>query len=100
LIYAALILFLTFDPWSAMAGFLMLGIPIAGFLLFGRGWWKGLLLVSATVLLTLVLAPQPHIAFGLIFLCIEIGLILWKVLLTKSPASRSKLETGGGHPDI
>ena len=68
LVYAALIIAFTRDIWSAMAGFLWWGIITAGFLAFGRNWWKGLVLVTGTVVLIFVVAPQPQLAFGIIFL--------------------------------
>jgi hypothetical protein len=76
LAYAASILVFTADIWSAMAGFLWLGVITAGFILFGRGWWKGLALATALVILVFVLASQPHIAFGIIFLVIGAGYFL------------------------
>jgi hypothetical protein len=51
-----------------MTGFLWWGIIAAGFLVFGGNWWKGFLLVIGAVILTFVLAPQPQLAFGMIFL--------------------------------
>jgi hypothetical protein len=75
LAYGAAILILTADLWSAMAGFLWFGVIAAGFLLFGRRWWKGLALAIALVILVFVLASQPHIAFGIIFLFIEMGYV-------------------------
>jgi hypothetical protein len=64
--YAALIAAFTRDIWSAMAGFMWWGVIIAGFLVLGRGWWKGLALVTAVVLLTLILVPQSYTVFGLV----------------------------------
>lgn len=75
LMYATAILVFTRDPWAAMAGFLWWGVIAAGFLAFGRGWWKGLSLATALVVLTFNLAPQPQIAFGVIFLVITLGFL-------------------------
>ncbi|MBI5955313.1 MAG: hypothetical protein HY865_26960 [Chloroflexi bacterium] len=68
LAYAVAIIIFTRDLWSAMAGFLWLGIIVAGFILWGRGWWKGLLLSTIAVILVFVLTSHPHTAFGVIFL--------------------------------
>jgi len=73
--YAVAIISITSDVWSAMAGFLWWGVIVAGFLAFGRGWWKGLALAIVFVVLTFVLASQPHIAFGIIFLLITLGIV-------------------------
>ena len=75
LAYALAIIAITSDIWSAMAGFLWWGVIAAGFLAFGRSWWKGLALATVLVILTFVLAPQPHIAFGIIFLLITLGIV-------------------------
>jgi hypothetical protein len=56
-----------------MAGFLWWGVIAAGFLAFGNGWWKGLALTTVLVVLTFVLAPQPQIAFGMLFLLLTLG---------------------------
>ena len=58
----------THDPDSTLAGFLALGITIAGALQFGRRWWPAYVLIAAAVLLVLLLAPDAYAAFGLIFL--------------------------------
>jgi hypothetical protein len=73
LAYAAVVYF-TGDVWSAAAAFLLWGVYPAGFLTFGRGWWKGLALVTVAVVYVYVLAPQPQIAFGLIFLTITLAI--------------------------
>jgi len=70
LAYGMAIVLITKDLWAAMAGFLWWGIITAGFALWGRSWWKGLLLSTVSVILVFVLAPQPHTAFGIIFLFI------------------------------
>jgi hypothetical protein len=73
LAYAVSIIIFTRDIWSAMAGFLWWGIVAAGFVLWGRSWWKGLLLAIVAVILVFVLAHQPHTAFGIIFLLITLA---------------------------
>jgi hypothetical protein len=73
LAYAGTILVITRDLWAAMAGFLWWGIITAGFLLLGRAYWKWLILTIALVILVFVLFPQPHLAFGIIFLVISLG---------------------------
>ena len=55
-----------------MTGFLWWGVIAAGFLVFGRSWWKGLALAIVAVILIFVLAPQPYLAFGIIFLIITL----------------------------
>jgi len=73
--YAIAIISITSDIWSAMAGFLWWGVIAAGFLAFGHDWWKALALATVLVILIFVLAPQPHIAFGIIFLLITLGIV-------------------------
>jgi hypothetical protein len=51
-----------------MAGFLAVGITVAGFLAWGWRWCAPYLLVASAVALTLLLAPDSYSAFGLIFL--------------------------------
>ncbi len=53
---------------AALAGFLAVGITVAGGLAFGRRWWLPYLLIAAAVALALLLAPDPYAAFGLLFL--------------------------------
>ena len=74
LAYAISIIIFTRDIWSAMAGFLWWGIVAAGFVLWGRSWWKGLFLSIVAVILVFVLANQPHTAFGIIFLLITLAI--------------------------
>ena len=77
--YAIAIFGFTTDVWAALAGFLWWGVIAAGFLAFGRGWWKGLTVATVLVILIFVLAPQPHIAFGIIFLLITLSIVWVKV---------------------
>ena len=72
LAYAIAILVFTSDAWSAMTGFLWWGVIAAGFLVYGKSWWKGLTLSTVAVILIFVLASQPYIAFGIIFLIITL----------------------------
>ena len=72
LAYAVVILVFTSDIWSALTGFLWWGVIAAGFLVFGKSWWKGLALAIVAVILVFVLAPQPYIVFGSIFLVITL----------------------------
>jgi hypothetical protein len=79
LAYAAAITAVTADIWSAMAGFLWWGVITAGFMLFGRRWWKSLILIIALVISIFVLTPQPQMAFGTIFLLITLTSLTLKV---------------------
>ena len=72
LAYAIAILVFTSDIWSALTGFLWWGVIAAGFLVYGKSWWKGLALAIVAVILIFVLAPQPYLAFGIFFLCITL----------------------------
>ena len=91
LAYAALIIIFTADIWSAIAGFLWWGIITAGFLVFGRDWWTGLVLAIVIVILTLVLTPQPQLAFGVIFLLVTIGV----VAIAAASSGRQNTESNG-----
>lgn len=84
LAYAVSIIAFTRDIWSAMAGFLWWGIVAAGFILWGRSWWKGLLLAIVAVILVFVLAPQPHTAFGFIFLLMTLAIASLTLALQQS----------------
>jgi hypothetical protein len=55
------------DVQAALAAFLAAGIPVLGFLIFGRSFWGTFLIIASVVLLTLLLAPEAYIAFGLAF---------------------------------
>jgi hypothetical protein len=61
-------LWLTGDINSFVAGFLAIGITLAGFLTFGWRWLSPYLLLASGVALVLLLAPDSYAAFGLIFL--------------------------------
>jgi hypothetical protein len=69
-----LVLWLTGDLNSVLAGFLALGITLAGFLAWGRRWLAPYLLVASGVALVLLLAPDSYAAFGLLFLLLMVGL--------------------------
>jgi hypothetical protein len=66
-------LWLTGDVNSFLAGFLAIGITLAGFLTFGWRWIAPYLLVASGVALVLLLAPDSYAAFGLIFLVLAAG---------------------------
>jgi len=55
------------DVQASLAAFLGVGIPLLGFLVFGRSWWGSLLVIVSLVLLTLLLAPEAYTAIGLAF---------------------------------
>jgi hypothetical protein len=57
----------TGDWDAALAGFLAIGITLAGALAFGRLWWPPYLLLAASVLLGLLLAPDAYAFFGIAF---------------------------------
>jgi hypothetical protein len=57
----------TRDPSAVLAGFLAVGITVAGALVFGRRWWPAYALIAAGVALVLLLAPDAYVAFGLLF---------------------------------
>jgi len=59
---------LTGDYDAALAGGLAVGITTLGALAFGRRWWSPFLVLAATVLLVLLLAPDAYTAVGLLFL--------------------------------
>lgn len=67
----------TGDAGGALAGFLALGISILGFLAWGRRWIAPYVLVAATVLVVLLLAPDSYAAFGLIFLPLAPATVEW-----------------------
>jgi hypothetical protein len=86
-------LWLTGDLSSAMAGFVAVGITVAGFLVWGWRWCAPYLLVASAVALVLLLAPDSYTAFGLIFLAVVVAVTL---------GQRAQLASGirshqGGH---
>jgi hypothetical protein len=65
------------DVQAGLAAFLAVGMTALGFLIFGRNWWGSLLVIGSVVLLTLLLAPDAYVAFGLAF-----ALLLLTALVT------------------
>jgi hypothetical protein len=59
---------LTGDLSSFLAGFLAIGITLAGFLTFGWRWLAPYLLIASAIALVLLLATDSHATFGLGFL--------------------------------
>jgi len=55
------------DVQAALAAFIAVGIPVLGFLIFGRSFWGSFLIIASVVLLTLLLAPEAYTAIGLAF---------------------------------
>src|SRR5919202_5014709 len=66
------VLWLAGDLNSVLAGFLAIGITLAGFLAWGRRWLAPYLLVASGVALVLLLAPDSYAAFGLLFLLLAV----------------------------
>lgn len=64
------------DVEAAMAGFLAIGITVAGALALGRSWWPAYLLITAGVLLILLLTPDAYAACGVIFFVLTTGALL------------------------
>lgn len=64
------------DMDAALAGFLAVGIMVLGALAFGRRWWAPFLNIAAVVMLTLLLAPDAYLAFGLAFFVLVILAVL------------------------
>lgn len=67
----------TGDWDAALAAFLAVGITLVGALAFGRRWWEPYSLLAAGVLLILLLAPEPYVAFGLTFGFIVMAVLAW-----------------------
>jgi hypothetical protein len=63
-------LWLTGDLNSALAGFLAVGITVAGFLAFGWRWLGPYVLIASAVAFVLLLAPDSYATFGLILLVV------------------------------
>ena len=66
----------TGDLDSTLAGFLAIGITVAGALAFGRRWWPAYAAIASFVLLVMLLAPDAYAGFGLIFFTIAAGTAL------------------------
>lgn len=85
-------LFFTRDADAALAGFLAVGITIAGALVFGRRWWPPYALLAAFVLLILALAPDPYTAFGLLFDLSAVLALMIAFKLRSERTSRAAIE--------
>ena len=66
---------LTGDLNATLAGFLAVGITVAGALAFGWRWWPAYLLIASAVAFVLLLTPDPLAAFGLLFLTVEVAFV-------------------------
>ena len=69
-------LLMSHDVQSALAAFLAVGIPVLGFLIFGKSWWGPLLVIASVVLLTLLLAPEAYVAIGLAFVLLLLAILV------------------------
>jgi hypothetical protein len=81
------------DLDATLAGFLAIGITVAGALAFGHRWWPAYLLIAACVLLVLLFAPDAHAAFGLVFLVVAATLALaggWRRLVLPPGRRRAR----------
>lgn len=58
---------LAHDPDAVLAAFLAVGISTLGFLTMGKRWWGPFPLLGSAVMLTLLLASDAYLAFGLAF---------------------------------
>jgi membrane protease YdiL (CAAX protease family) len=67
------ILWFSGDLNSALAAFLAIGITVSGALAHGWRWWPAYLLLASGVALVLLLAPDSFVAFGLLFVLVEVG---------------------------
>jgi hypothetical protein len=67
------------DVNSFLAGFLAVGLTVAGFLAFGWRWLSPYLLVASSVALILLLTPDSYAAFGLILLALvaSVSAVAW-----------------------
>lgn len=63
---------LTGDVNTYLAGFLAIGITMAGFLAFGRRWLAPYLLIGSAIALVLVLVADSYTTFGLVFLLLVV----------------------------
>jgi hypothetical protein len=79
----------TGDWDGAVAGFLAIGITLLGALAFGRRWWGPYMLLAAGVLLILLPAPDPYVAFGLTFDLIVVTVLAAGLLSQRSHKERA-----------
>lgn len=88
------------DLRAAVAAFVAVGITASASRVLGKRWVEKYALIGAAVLLVLVLAPDPHVAFGLIFDGIAIGWTLIgrrrEVVPTTPSAGSRALSSGRG----
>ena len=79
------------DIQAGLAAFLGVGIPLLGFLVFGRNWWGSLLVIGSLVLLTLLLAPEAYSAIGLAFALLLLATAGSMVATSRSNAAESPI---------
>jgi hypothetical protein len=73
------------DVQAGLAAFLAVGIPVLGFLIFGRSWWGSFLVIGSVVMLTLLLAPEAFTAIGLAFALLLLAALGATVAERRSP---------------
>lgn len=79
------------DIQAGLVAFLGIGIPMLGFLIFGKSWWGSLLIIVSIVLLTLLLAPEAYTAIGLgFFLLLLAGLGAMVAARSNAPSSTER----------
>lgn len=64
------------DVDAGLAAFLAIGITTGGALAFGRRWWAPFANLAAVVMLTLLLAPDAYVAFGLTFAIVVLAALV------------------------
>jgi hypothetical protein len=87
------------DESRALAAFIAVGITVLGFLSFGRRWWGLYLVIASVVLLTLLLAPDAYVAFGLAFVLILAAALAATVAAHLSTTSSTELRPPGLYGD-
>jgi hypothetical protein len=90
-------LLMSHDIQSALAAFIAVGIPVLGFLIFGRSFWGSFLILASVVLLTLLLAPEAYTAIGLAFAVLLLAALGVKVAGRLSGNRQPHLESERRH---
>ena len=91
LVLAALpALIMSHDVQAGLVAFLGVGIPVLGFLNFGRGWWGSLLIIASIVLLTLLLAPEAYTVMGLAFILLLLAGLVGMIAVHSSTLGSTK----------
>jgi hypothetical protein len=80
-------LLLAYDPNASLVAALITGTAVLGAVTWGRVWWPRFLLLTAVVFLSLLLAADAYLVFGLGFIVVAALALLTRALLRQPQSS-------------